>query len=131
MFAATGAIGATTGGNQITARVLSHGSAATYFNPSLLPEATPKLEAGFFALALQSSIRLKARPDGVDVPSTVYWTDSPGRPLATADLPNARANTDADSNVVYAAIGLVRPLDCTDRIYMSSVSIPRRCRTCR
>ena len=119
-------IGATTGGNQITARVLSHGSAATYFNPSLLPEATPKLEAGFFALALQSSIRLKARPDGVDVPSTVYWTDSPGRPLATADLPNARANTDADSNVVYAAIGLVRPLAGKSLVFGFHAFLPVR-----
>jgi hypothetical protein len=103
-------IGATTGGNQITARVLSRGSAATYFNPSLLPEATPKIEAGFFGLATQSNIRLKARPPGVDVPTTIYNTDAPGRPLATADLPNQRSNTDADDNVVYAAIGMVRPL---------------------
>jgi len=110
-------IGATTGGNQITARVLSHGSAATYFNPSLLPEATPKIEAGFFGLALQSNIRLKARPAGVDVPASIYTATSPDlplptglRPLATADLPNPRSDTDDDSHAVYAAIGIVRPL---------------------
>ena len=103
-------IGATTGGNQITARVLSHGSAATYFNPSLLPEATPKIEAGFFGLALQSSIHLQARPDGVNVPASIYGTAAPGRSLATADLANPRSNTDDDNNVIYAAIGLVRPL---------------------
>jgi len=103
-------VGATTGGNQITARVLSRGSAATYFNPSLLPEATPKLEAGFFALATQSRIRLKARPDGIDVPSSIYSTSAALRPLATADLPTPRSDTDASDNVIYAAIGLVRPL---------------------
>ena len=114
-------IGATTGGNQITARVLSHGSAATYFNPSLLPEATPKLEAGFFGLASQSRIRLKARPAGVDVPSSIYQSSFPtdpysdpihglAHPLATQDLPNARSNTEADDDVIYASIGLVRPL---------------------
>ena len=103
-------VGATTGGNQITARVLAHGSAATYFNPSLLPEAAPNMEVGFYALAVQGNIRLKARPDGVDVPTSVYSTAAPGRPLATADLPNPRADTTADSNVVYAAIGMVRPL---------------------
>ena len=103
-------VGATTGGNQITARVLSRSSAVTYFNPSLLPEATPKLEAGFFGLASQSRIRLKARPAGVDVLSSVYNTDSTMHPLATADLPNRRADTEADDNVVYASIGLVRPL---------------------
>lgn len=114
-------IGATTGGNQITARVLSHGSAATYFNPSLLPEATPKLEAGFFGLAVQSNITLRARPAGVDVPSTIYNSTFPqgtysdpttglAQPLATQNLPNPRSNTDADDNVIYASIGLVRPL---------------------
>jgi hypothetical protein len=103
-------IGATTGGNQITARVLSHGSAATYFNPSLLPEATPKIEIGFFGLATQSKIRLKARPAGVDVPTSIYSTNAPGRSLATADLPNLRADTNGDDNVTYAAIGMVRPL---------------------
>jgi hypothetical protein len=103
-------IGATTGGNQITARVLSHSSAVTYFNPSLLPEATPKLEVSFFGLATQSNIRLKARPAGVDVPATIYNTDGTGNPLPTADLPNPRSNTDADDNVIYAAIGMVRPL---------------------
>ena len=111
-------IGSTSGGNQITARVLSHGSAATYFNPSLLPEATPKLEVGIFGLAVQSNIRLQARPAGVDVPKSIYNTiptsvyspNSTWPPLATVDLPNPRSNTDADSNVVYAAIGMVRPL---------------------
>src|SRR5450759_1077299 len=93
-------IGATTGGNQLTARVLSHGSAATYFNPSLLPEAAPNMEVSFFALAMQGNIRLRARPDDVDVPTSVYSTAAPGRPLATADLPNRRADTGTDSNVV-------------------------------
>lgn len=111
-------VGATTGGNQITARVLSRGSAATYFNPSLLPEATPKLEAGFFGLASHSRIRLKARPAGADVPASVYGSDFPTwytgskdlyRPKATKDLP-PRSDTEADDNVIYAAIGMVRPL---------------------
>jgi hypothetical protein len=114
-------IGATMGGNQITARVLSRGSAVTYFNPSLLPEATPKLEAGFFGLASQGKIRLKARPAGVDVPSTIYNSNFPpgtysdpihglAHPLATQDLPNPRSDTEADDDVIYASIGLVRPL---------------------
>ena len=109
-------IGATSGGNQLTARVLSHGSAVTYFNPSLLPEALPKMEVGFFGLAMQGKIRLKDRPPGVDVPDNVTSTMIPGagpndlRPLPTSKLPNPRSDTDADENVVYAAIGMVRPL---------------------
>jgi long-chain fatty acid transport protein len=104
-------IGATTGGNQITARLLSRSSAATYFNPSLLPEATPKLEAGIVGLAMQGKIRLKARPDGVDVPPSIYSTLVTGnKPLPTSALPNLRSDTDADDNIIYASIGMVRPL---------------------
>jgi long-chain fatty acid transport protein len=119
-------IGATTGGNQITARVLSHGSAATYFNPSLLPEATPKLETGLFGLALQGTLRLKPRPYGADVPNTVYFTDSPGRPLATADLPYPRSDTDGDNNILYAAIGLVRPLAGKSLVFGFHAFLPVR-----
>jgi long-chain fatty acid transport protein len=103
-------IGAPTGGNPVTARVLSRSSAVTYFNPSLLPEATPKLEVGLFGLAMQGRIRLHARPYGVDIPDSVYAIDSPTRPLATADLPYLRRDTNADNNILYAAIGMVRPL---------------------
>jgi long-chain fatty acid transport protein len=113
-------LGATSGGNQFTARVLSHGSAATYFNPALLPEASPKMEVGLFGLASQGQIHLKARPPGVDVPTDVRSSEilpqdyRPGiddhRPIPTGELPNARSDTDADENVVYASIGMVRPL---------------------
>jgi long-chain fatty acid transport protein len=109
-------IGAASGGNQLTGRVLSHGSAATYFNPSLLPEALPKIEVGVYGLATQGSIHLKERPPGVDVPENIYNTMIPDarpgdlRPMPTSKLPNPRSDTDADQNVVYAAIGMVRPL---------------------
>jgi long-chain fatty acid transport protein len=113
-------LGATSGGNQLTARVLSHGSAATYFNPALLPEASPTMEVGVFGVASQGKIRLKARPDGVDVPANVHGTEIPTpdlrpgiddhRPLPTAELPSPRSDTAADENVVYASIGMVRPL---------------------
>lgn len=105
-------LGATSGGNQLTARVLSHGSAATYFNPALLPDALPKIEVGFFGLTSQGEIRLRPRPAGVDVPDTITSTiqGAKNRPLPTSMLPNPRSNTDADENVVYATIGMVRPL---------------------
>jgi hypothetical protein len=105
-------LGAPTGSNGLSARALSHGAAATYFNPALLPDATPKLEAGFFGLAARSRIRLQARPAGVDVPASVYdtITDQQQRPRATADLPQARSDTDENDNTVYAVLGVVRPL---------------------
>lgn len=128
-------IGAPTGGNSITARVLSRSSAVTYFNPSLLPAATPKLEVGLFGLALQGNIRLQDRPPGFDVPSSVYNTTIStfrvlGKdrwpPLATAQLPNARANTDAGNNILYAAIGMVRPLAGKSLVFGFHALLPVR-----
>lgn len=105
-------LGAPTASNGLSARGLSHGAAATYFNPALLPDATPKLEAGFFGLATRTRIRLKDRPAGVDVPASVYdtITDQQQRPRATTDLPSLRRDTDENDTTVYAVLGLVRPL---------------------
>jgi hypothetical protein len=101
-------LGTPTGGNALTARLFSRNAGAAYFNPALLPDATFKLEAGFFGLVTRGTIRLKTRPPGSDVPTSVYDTTVVG--MATADLPNLRSNTDENDHVLYAAVGLVRPL---------------------
>jgi long-chain fatty acid transport protein len=108
-------LGTPTGGNALTARLFSRNAGATYFNPALLPDATFKLEAGFFGLVTRGKIRLKSRPAGVDVPTAVYDPELsfPGagvRPIATQDLANPRSDTDEDDHVLYAVVGLVRPL---------------------
>jgi hypothetical protein len=109
-------LGSPTGGNALTARLFSHNAGAAYFNPALLPVATFKLEAGFFGLVTRGKIRLKARPAGSDVPTAVYDPelsfpnpDDP-RPIATQDLANPRSSTDENDHVLYAVVGLVRPL---------------------
>jgi len=101
-------LGAPTGGNSLTARLFSHNAGATYFNPALLPDATFKLEAGLFGLVTRGKIRLKARPAGSDVPLSVYDTSVPS--MATASLPNVRSDTDENDHILYAVVGLVRPL---------------------
>jgi long-chain fatty acid transport protein len=101
-------LGSPTGGNALTARLFSHNAGATYFNPSLLPVANFKLEAGFFGLITRGKIRLKPRCTNVDVPTSVYDTSVPS--MATADLPSPRSNTDESDHVLYAVVGLVRPL---------------------
>ncbi len=105
-------IGSPTGANALTARLFSHNASATYFNPALLPEAMPKLEAGFFYLTARTNVRLKTRPVEADVPSTVYNTSlSSGMPpLATRDLPIPRSDNEASDSSLYAVLGLVRPL---------------------
>ena len=100
--------GSPTGGNSLTARLFSHNAGATYFNPALLPGSTFKLEAGVFGLLTRGKIRLKPRCANVDVPTSVYDTSVPS--MATADLPNPRSNTDENDHVLYAVLGLVRPL---------------------
>jgi hypothetical protein len=101
-------LGSPTGGNSLTARLFSHNAGATYFNPALLPGSTFKLEAGVFGLVTRGKIRLKPRCTNVDVPTSVYDTSVPS--MATADLPNPRSNTDESDHVLYAVVGLVRPL---------------------
>jgi long-chain fatty acid transport protein len=105
-------IGSPTGANALTARIFSRNASAAYFNPALLPEATPKLEAGIFGLSTHTRIRLKSRPAGSDVPVSVYDSRLEGTmpPMATADLPNLRSDTDSADNSVYAVMGIVRPL---------------------
>ena len=44
----------------------------------------------------------------MDVPTSVYDTSAPG--MATADLPNPRSDTDENDHVLYAVLGIVRPL---------------------
>ena len=106
-------LGSPTGANALTARLFSRNAAAAYFNPALLPEANFKLEAGFFGLVTRGKIHLKPRPAGVDVPASIYDTTVPGATMpamATADLPNLRSDTDEDDHILYAVLGIVRPL---------------------
>ena len=109
-------LGTPTGGNALTARLFSRNAGATYFNPALLPDATFKLEAGFFGLVTRGRIHLKSRPAGVDVPTGVYDSElsfpdaNVPRPIATQDLANPRSDTNENDHVLYAVVGLVRPL---------------------
>jgi long-chain fatty acid transport protein len=130
-------LGAPSGGNQLTARVLNRSSATTYFNPALLPEVQPKLEVGTFGLASQARVRLKARPAGVDVPdlgNTQLPDPPPGsnrdltryEPISTQNLPHLRSDTDDDENVVYASIGMVRPLAGKSLVFGLFALLPLR-----
>ena len=107
-------VGAPTGTNALTARLFSRGAGATYFNPALLPEATPKIEAGFFGLLTRGRIRLKPMCANVSVPTSVYQTTAGEgtamRPMATVDLPNQRGDTDENDRMLYAVLGVVRPI---------------------
>jgi hypothetical protein len=112
--------GAATAANGYAARVFARGAEATYYNPALLPEAAAATSVGFFVLASHESVLLAPRPPGVDVPAAVYnaqlrnpdgtTTRLVNRPLATADIPVSRADTDETEARGYLSLGLVRPL---------------------
>src|SRR5262249_30330093 len=88
--------GSQTSANALAARIFARGAEAAYYNPALLPEAEPVTLVGVFTLVNHESIRLDARPAGVDVPSSVYRARIGGadgttsrlrlRPLPTSDL---------------------------------------------
>ncbi|MBN2193274.1 MAG: hypothetical protein JW751_10700 [Polyangiaceae bacterium] len=111
--------GAPTSANGLTARALARHAETAYFNPALLPRAAPLMEVGYFALHTQGTIDLDARPEGVDVPESVYDAHVIGddgsaerlelRPLPTNRLPEPRRRTKVEETRGYALVGLVRP----------------------
>ncbi len=111
--------GAPTSTNSMSARVLGRGAAISYFNPAMLPDASPTTEAGYFLLITHTSIDLLPRPAGVDVPTSIYDAQLAGpggtqrlalRPLPTSELIRPRQNTLVRDATGYAALGVVRPL---------------------
>ena len=111
-------IGAPGAGNGFSARVMSRGTEVTYFNPSLLPDASPNLSFGVLVLGNFSNIHLTPRPPGVDVPDSVYNADlvkspAPGQqlwPQPTSRLLHQRTDTSVSDVTPYVALGLVHPL---------------------
>lgn len=112
--------GAATASNGYSARVFARGAEATYYNPALLPEARAATSAGIFVLCSHEAVSLAPRPAGVDVPPEVYnaqlrnpdgtTTRLVNRPLATADIPVSRGNTDETEATGYVSLGVVRQL---------------------
>jgi hypothetical protein len=110
-------VGAPGVGNGFTARVLSRGTEVTYYNPSLLVEASPDLAFGISMFVNTGHIHLRRRPVGVDVPDSVYdadWvrtpTDGQFWPQSTSRLLHPRRDTETRELTSYVALGIVRPL---------------------
>lgn len=101
-------------------RVSATGPAATYFNPALLRGESSAVQFGSSVLAGRLSVKLDARPSGVDISSEIYDARVEGedgrrsppstRPLATDELPNSRGNSDPSFGQLYLTMGLVTPL---------------------
>ncbi len=91
---------------------------ATYYNPGKLPFVANGFGVGLLFSFDDVAIRLKSRPDGVDVPTLMYDSlpmDESAvshsiRPLATEDLVNPRRNTYEIPNTIALQGGLVHDL---------------------
>jgi long-chain fatty acid transport protein len=113
-------MGAPTGSNGLSARVLGRNAETAYFNPALMVETPATTELGAFLLYLHGDIELAPRPPGVDVPAAIVDARLPNpggtptrlelHPLPTSALPMPRGNTDLEESTSYAVVGVVRPL---------------------
>ncbi len=113
-------VGAPASANGLSARVLARHAEAAFFNPALLPSAEDSTELSYFVLHTHGDIRLHARPDGVDVPESIYEARLPNpdgttrglalRPLPTVALPSPRSDTRLRETTSYAVVGVVRRL---------------------
>ena len=113
-------VGAVDSTNPYSARALSAGSGAAYFNPALLADSAEQAGLFCFYFHQQLDIGLQDRPAGADVSAAVYdarllnpdGTTSrlPFRPLATADLINKRGSHDPDSGELYLGFGMTKQL---------------------
>jgi len=102
-------LGAPLAPGSLNARALGAGTAATYFNPALLPAQGGRVDVGLSILATQLSIDLDARPPEADVPGGVYETTAPRRPLATADAPPRGVDAGMDAQATLL-VGVSRPV---------------------
>jgi hypothetical protein len=109
-------VGAATSNNPFTARVLPSGPADAYFNPALLI-GQPSAQLGSFLVIQDLSLRLKPRPEGIDVDAAIYdarvpnpdgsTSRMPTRPLPTSALRNPRGSVSPDHDSLFLVGGAV------------------------
>jgi long-chain fatty acid transport protein len=112
-----GTFGSPSGPNPFNARVLPSGADAAWFNPGLLLDVDPRIEAGVFAIRQSFDIALRARPDGADIAPSIYDARAVNpdgstrrlayRPLPTASLRTPRGSVDPSQTGLYLTIGTV------------------------
>lgn len=127
-------LGAAASPHPFTAAALGTGPELAYANPALLPWATPGFELGVVALASDLRVDLASRPDGVDVPASIYdlrelLADGTTRrleprPLPTDALRAPRADTRERDTLGYLSLGFVQPLVPERLTFALSALIP-------
>lgn len=110
-------MGSTDSPNPFTARTISTGAEAAYFNPAYLVLQEDSFKLGFGMMLQSKDIEHFKKPDGYDVSTQISNTSasaitSGGKyvPLATSKLINKRGSADYDSFDGIITIGAVKSI---------------------
>ncbi len=104
-------VGAPDGPNPLSARTLSSGLSATYFNPALLVTGTSGFTMGFILVSQQFDISLMGRDPAWDIHENIFESrplagvENMLRPLPTDRLRARRGSWNPSSNDGYALLG--------------------------
>jgi hypothetical protein len=103
--------------NAFTARIISTGAEAAYFNPAYIVMQEDSFKLGFGMMVQSKTINHFDRPTGYDVSEEIYSASSSeisgnGKyvPLATSDLINKRGSADYDTFDGIITVGAVKSI---------------------
>ncbi len=103
--------------NAFTARIISTGAEAAYFNPAYIVMQEDSFKLGFGMMIQSKTIRHFDKPSGYDVSEEIYSASSSeisgnGKyvPLATSDLINKRGSADYDTFDGIITVGAVKSI---------------------
>lgn len=103
--------------NAFTARIISTGAEAAYFNPAYIVMQEDSFKLGFGMMIQSKTIRHFDKPSGYDVSEEIYKASSSeisgnGKyvPLATSDLINKRGSADYDTFDGIITVGAVKSI---------------------
>ncbi|HSW60424.1 MAG TPA: hypothetical protein VLJ60_06460, partial [bacterium] len=103
--------------NAFTARIISTGAEAAYFNPAYIVMQEDSFKLGFGMMVQSKTINHLKRLEGYDVSDQIY--DAPADeitgngkyvPLATSDLINKRGSSDYDTFDGIITVGAVKSI---------------------
>lgn len=110
-------MGAVDAPNPLTARIISTGAEAAYFNPAYIVVQEDSFKLGFGMMIQTKTIEHFSRPDGYDITDQIYQADAEeltgdGKyvPMATKDLLNKRGSVDYDTFDGIITIGAVKSI---------------------
>lgn len=110
-------MGAVDAPNPLTARIISTGAEAAYFNPAYIVAQEDSFKLGFGMMIQSKTIEHFNRPGGYDISSEIYQADADeitgnGKyvPMATKDLLNKKGSADYDTFAGIITIGAVKSI---------------------